>query len=1260
MNEFDVLNAPLGTGVCALIEANAGTGKTHNIQHLYLRFVLEQGCEPKQLLVVTFTEAATAELRDRIRSNLTAAEDEAETQTTNSTLEAATADTNTNSAAAAASAPVPVPAAPPDPTLRAIVARALATHDAATVRNRLRVALTAFDEAAIYTIHGFCQRTLSRHAFDGKLPFGSKLATSLDTLIHDTVADFFRREGALGALRNVKFSELLDHARIVLARGSRLRITTEPPTAHQPADATDSDTTSTAALSHSFFSNAERLLAKIKSIIHAADFPPEPKPGKEDRAQKIRAPLRALKDLLSSADSTATTTTSSPASAATPSAAFLLAYDHYAPALADFVATGTERKDFADLIASARCYLSLPRIAAFAALREYLADPATGFEARKHKLQIIGFDDLLNKTQAALHAPECPLACALRDTYAVALVDEFQDTDPVQYAIFETVFKHPASRLFMIGDPKQAIYSFRGGDIQAYLAAAAAAPPENRTTLSRNFRSEERLVTAVNAVFGVPDAFAEAGVSLTPSVCGRAPKLRLLLGGEPPACPLKIVRVNGGAGVYSKSELTRSRFPERAAAVLVAELLDDASAKISENGTSRPVAAADIAVLVSSNFEAVRTQEAFRRLAIPAVILKAGNIFATADAENLWHILSAIDAPNRGGLVRTALLTPFCGVSEETLLAATAGESAAFARHCETFAALREVWRTRGVAAALAAFVEKFDALAHAADAAGPACERRLSNFRHLCELLAKAEAENEPDPDALLRWLREKITGDTDTADAEAHEQRMESDRRAVAVLTVHKSKGLEFPIVFCPFAATLDISPPDNSSAPRQWVVHDPHTGGLVLPVSDEARDAWEPLHAREQLAEHLRLLYVALTRASCLCVLFAGNIKGRSKSTGLPSALNYLGQLHRGFSQGPEGFIAEPPLPGSDPFPCAAGEMLDVIETVDFSVLDPRLRDTTPRAADTDADELAPPPPKPNVRADIGVLSYTALAAHGDTALAASAATTAAPESAALPAAGGDDEAPAPRDPENRDPLPAGKSAGLCVHEILEKLDYHQFRAAPPSPATAAILERAATRHAFWKNGEKTARAKARRERLLAILANTLATTLPDAAFALRDIPFEDTLREWEFFFRVPANIPLRRFRDAGLTFKPSADFRHGHMTGIIDLLFRRDGRYAFADWKTDTLPDYGGAALRDAMISRNYLFQASVYAVALHRWLRQTLGSAYDFHRHFGGGHYLFVRGLPPAANAAATPTGVFRYAPTEDEIEQLSHDFCGPD
>ena len=1172
---FDISTAPIADGSRVLIEANAGTGKTYNIERLWLRLLLEKQLEPDQILVVTFTEAATAELCDRIRSIL----------------------------AEAAETP-PAPPLPPE--------------EAAARSARIAAARAAFDEAAIYTIHGFCKRALSRYAFESGAQFDTELLADDTPIIRETVADFFRAEAARGGIPGtLKFADLVAFAKLVISKPDAETI--------PPASSISEPIPPSIIDEPDISPHIEEIISKISAIKIEPGASGQSNAGRlNKRLEELWFPIHARRALAFS-DLAPLCVFLKGCKGNLPPEAFALkdALAAHQEIFAKIEAWQTAMKDYKTKRDE---YL---RLRVHDLLRAYLAHPEHGYEARKQRRQISTFDDLLVLMRDALAAgggASSPLAVSLRKQYRAALIDEFQDTDNVQFQIFDAIFnppslQSPAPIFYMIGDPKQAIYAFRNGDIHAYLSAASKVAPDSRFTLSRNFRSDATLVESVNALFRPAGAFIEDGITYEDSVRGAKPMARQLLRhGQPVSQPLQKIQLPPPADGSPLSGTAAGIQIIRETAARIAEMLDPASGwGIRDwglgagelNRSIRPLRLSDFAVLVSSHREGLGTQAALLKHGLQSTVCKSGNVFDSKDAAELFHILAAMESPSRATLVKTALLAPHFGATAQSLLALADSE---LAERQRGFAEHGAVWRAKGVFAALAALAESGPAPCPMLRlAALPGAERKLANFRHLAELLHHAERGQALNPSELLAWLRAQIAS-ADPAN-EDNTQRMESDGNAVRILTMHASKGLQFPIVFCPFLCVREAAVKKHTlyftvreaggdgSAPRQ-----------LIPIADEEKKRFKEDKQREILSEDIRLAYVALTRAENFCVYFDAFVKLAA--------------------------------------PCALRHILDraAVENTPSEFADPPPSERRAPAASAPQEELRPPPAPQGRAVDQAILSYSSLASHD--AHNTARADAAPPPSGKTDDAIGDDDfaapAPIPR-PRSQVPtllLPRGKNTGNCIHAILERLDY--TRAAPDK----TILANAAIRYGLAKRDEDNSEII---DALSRLIAATLAAPLPLSAsasaaaprFSLNQLPPADAIREWEFFAQVPRAIDLEPFRRMGLTFSDGA--RKGFMTGSIDLVFRRPengaARYCFADWKSDALPDYAPPALAAAMTEKNYLFQAIVYSAALHVWLRKAL-PGYDFDAHFGGGYYVFVRGACDTAAAS----GIYKFAPPRAQVE----------
>ncbi|MEP6955615.1 MAG: 3'-5' exonuclease, partial [Chthoniobacterales bacterium] len=475
-----------------------------------------------------------------------------------------------------------------------------------------------------------------------------------------------------------------------------------------------------------------------------------------------------------------------------------------------------------------------------AALRAEFFDYARA-QLRERKLarNLLSYEDLLTRLHEALFGPGGEeLALSIRERYHAALIDEFQDTDPIQYGIFSRIYRGSNAPVAYIGDPKQAIYGFRGADVFTYMTAARETP--RQFTLTTNWRSASRLVGAVNAIFSrqskpfLLDEIQFQAVAPSP----RADETPLLFDGEPEP-PFQLWTWDG------KEEL-----PEHVASEIVRLLAGPATIG------SDQLEPRHIAVLASTNAQAANVQEALRARRVPSVLYSSANIFISREAQELRNVLAAVVQPGHERLVRAALASDALGRTGNEL-DQLSRDDAGWESELLRFQLHHGIWRDRG-------FIQMLHQLAasHRVRQRLLGCpdgERRLTNFLHLAELLHTACVEQRLGMNGLVKWLGQQMQG-TAFADREEHELRLESDEKAVRIITVHKSKGLEFDVVFCPFAW--------SHSQPRA-TFHDPAADWrLTLDLSD--REAHKAEREREALAENLRQFYVALTRARHRCTM------------------------------------------------------------------------------------------------------------------------------------------------------------------------------------------------------------------------------------------------------------------------------------------------------------------------------------------------------------------------------------------------------
>jgi len=889
-------------------------------------------------------------------------------------------------------------------------------------------------------------------------------------------------------------------------------------------------------------------------------------------------------------------------------------------------------------------------------------------EQRKRRLAIMTYDDLLTRLRDILRGRDAKAAKErLRTRYDVVLVDEFQDTDPIQWQILDRAFGSQGVTLVLVADPKQAIYAFRGADVYAYLVAAATA--REHATLGLNRRSDQPLLDAFDALF----AGARLGHEDIVYRRVRAPSAHqeARLRGAPEAAALRVRVVHRAESSveltnygYAKARSARAHVARDLAADVV-RLLSSGATREHRSPDAEPtgeeaICPRHIAVLVRTHANAELICEQLQAARVPAVINGGGNVFATVTARAWLRLLEALERPASTIRARTAAATLFLGWSGERVATATEAEWEEVHRRLHRWS---RSLRDSGVAALTEAIIVTEDLASRVLAETGG--ERRLTDLHHLAQLLHHAASAERLGVTALRGWLAGRIA-DAGREDAEDERtRRLESDAEAVQVLTIHRSKGLEFPVVYCPFLWEPSYIPRE----PEPVFFHDPATGfRRTVDVGLEGR-AWSAhvrRHRDEQRGEDLRLAYVALTRAKHQAVIWwAGSYDSRNSP---------LGRLL--FVKGPEGDIA--PEGRSTPTDEAADERF-----ADLAAQAPG-RIGIERSALGMPSTWSPPGEPPvdlkAARFDRHLdlwwrrTSYSDITAEAHDALVASE-----PEQ---PVLSDEPEAPAPvpvgspgaaaLDAERSSLLgamPVGVAFGTFVHTVLEATD---FAAADLAAELADRVASAQLRRPL-ELGEPALIV----EGLRAAIETPLGPLL--GGRRLRDISRRDRLDELTFELPlVGGDEPSGR-----LTVRAIADMlrRHlppedpmaayaarledpslraqvrGFLTGSIDLVIRVDGpRFAIADYKTNwlgpadeplLLAHYRADAVAEEMSRAHYGLQALLYTVALHRYLRWRVDE-YAPERHLAGVFYLFVRGM-----AGDPGHGVFAWRPPGRLVTALS-------
>ncbi len=1281
---FDA-TAPLRDGT-VLLEASAGTGKTYTITSLVLRLVAEQAIDLERILIVTFTRAAAAELRGRVRSRLVAAV------------------TAVEHALAQGWSVLP-DGFPDDDVVRHLIVDGIERggDELAQRVQRLRGAMQGFDDATIDTIHGFCQRSLQRATPDVDVEPGAQLTEDVGEVLDDLVHDLLIRE-----LRSADpaWFRFVEDAGIgtdrVLAIARKLEGEPDLRVLPDPADLPDGDPHELWAAAVDRFRTAwaaegDQLVAWL--VEHASA-------GFQGTYYNRKRPAREADAITAWCD--APRPPIGEVAAVETSLAYV-ARSTMAERLQDPAALPTHLH----VIDAADDLLAVPKQLTTRLLLRLAAQLRDELPRRKAGLGVLSFTDLLVALDRALRseASRDAVRAGIRSRFDVALIDEFQDTDPVQWRIFEHVFGQGA-RLQLIGDPKQAIYGFRGADVHTYLAAKAQVPADARFTLPTNHRSDRRYLDALEQLFARRDIFGPDGVFAVDDIdfvrVGAAPgnqddRLRFDTGPRP-ALELRYVPRTLHAGpdgaVDDRAVLpvgwARPFLARTVAQEVVGLLQEQPSIRVGHRW--RPVVPRDLAVLVRTNEQAGRVQQELLDAGVPAVVGADDSVFSTPEATAIQRLFDALLQPSSDRRVRAALIGPILGRTASELVLQDGDDDAV-----ERLERWATAWRDQGTAAMLR---RAMDEARTAPRLLGqPRGERTLNNLTHLAELLHGAEAAGRLGPDGDAAWLREQRH--LDSSGTEERQLRLESDDDAVTVVTVHRSKGLQYPIVWCPYLWEGTLLFRDERHVLRFL---DPATDRLSLDLDADIDGPAKQRHIA--LAEHgswqeqLRLLYVALTRAQHRCVVHTGPFKGVGTSPlqrllygadfthdgGLPSKPtdpvgvtdeHLLGTLRELASDDVGVSEVEPPAEDVRWEPSGGAPVALAVRTFDRtldrswqrtsfsrltsrSIAGARTDEPTPdpHGADSLADDGSP--------ADEGRDHDHGVEVDADQLGADPPGRTVDPDASS--------EVTLAR-------FPRGAEPGTFLHELLEHLDF--TRADDPDAITAVVQERAPLANLAPLDDTGTAT-------LVDGIREVLTTPLGRAFDDIRlvDITRADRRDELEFDLPLAGGyrgdgraLDLHGLADAfaahasastaplaavaaRLRTSPARPAR-GFLTGSIDLVLRLpagggEQRYAIVDYKSNWLGgavdplrsvigDYHPHRLAQEMVTHDYVLQYHLYLVALHRLLRWRLGGSYDYDRHIAGVGYLFLRGMAGPDTPRAddgTPYGVYGDRPTRGLIEDL--------
>jgi len=1061
MNVFSSRNVELkGTKI---VEASAGTGKTYSIAVICLRLVLS-GVEIKEILAVTFTQAATAELKGRIMKFIHLA------------LIYLKGKDYKN-----------------DDDFDEIKEIVDSFEDRALLLKRMKKAYSGLDELSVFTIHGFCKRILSENAFESGVLFNMQLATDNDEVLTDAVQSFWRK--------NVP---------------------------DMPADVLE-------RISGEKWFDVSELKHLVKERLVFKDVKYMPDVKKDVVSWKEQKGLFGVGE-------------------------------------ADLCS------DLMTLLDELSLYCT-----------EYI-------DRERERTGILSFDDLLILLERTLEDKDRKklLVNTMKERYLAVLIDEFQDTDPLQYRIFNTFFGNGDHILFYIGDPKQSIYSFRNADIFAYLNAISQMPEEDRYTMNVNYRSTSRVVDGVTALFKMKQGhpFEIEGIDMPHVSAKDESENKLTFKGKPcNGIDIRFMRADSFSGYELsknasfkkkkiKVEPARSRAIDDMVFTIVEMLKDDSDYRIGND----KVKASNIAVLVDTNRDANTVRKSLSFYCVPVVTASNVSVYDSVEANDLLVISKAMANPIPGR-VKAALLTMFFRENIQ-YIQSLENDLEKMESWIFFFCELEEVWNQQGFLSAFNKFFNSYslsETLASQTDG-----ERALTNVSQLTELLHKYEQENLSSPGSTLDWFCGKIT---EAGSAEEEQLRLESDADAVNIVTIHKSKGLDYPIVFCPA-----MWKKAESSRNAYYMKYHDEDKSRVLSF-EKSSNYVKDMYRSETLSENLRLVYVALTRAKYNCTIYWGNIYGMGSSALANIFHGVIG--YRDFAK------------------CSDDNMLlDLINVEDSSKGSIKVRDelkTPNQRLFLRSDEkkyLTNRDVESEISATWSITSFSSLSYHAE----------------------GFSEVVDPelfeensREPKDVEPLddpgsihsfPAGAAAGTALHAIFEEID---FKSSDNLEIIGSVLERHNLRYSDSE------------EDMTPWVQNCVNSVLDSPVFEgknLRDVKPDEMLTEMEFFFEIDdlKTAKINKLFKGKISVPENT--ANGYIHGFIDLVFKLNGKYYIVDWKSNKLgerkEDYTDNRVIKEMKKHNYIFQYMIYASALDRYLSIN-SKSYKYEVDFGGASYVFLRG-----------------------------------
>lgn len=1176
-SEFDLASTQMLPGITVL-EASAGTGKTFAIVGLWLRLLLESNLSHDRILVVTFTDAAAAELRDRIYQRLVDASD-------------AISKGHTD-----------------DPFLSALLNRCRANDpDLKGASHRLNLARADFDEAPIGTIHGFCHRAQRSRAFEAGESFHQELTPDTSPLHLELVRDWWSRHLSSAPMLLVSWAgltakspkKLFELVKELDRRPEVRRLSASE--GGLPVDESAQMVLSLEKLRAEWKRDREVLYPLLIDRKEWASA------KKGSGSGTFRNQGLYLQSCLDGSDDPK---------------GYLELWNFSLSKIHSFA------KDATKLDLHSPWMQERQRLEE-AALRwssswefAFLDWAAQEIPRRQRQRRQFSYGDLLTRLRDALFRPGGEALChAIRGDFSAVLVDEFQDTDPVQWQIFQRLFAVPDHPLWLVGDPKQAIYGFRGADIFTYLDAVRVA--NRRYTLGVNWRAGGQLVRQLNQFWEFPSRpFVLPGIEFRATRAAPAKEGNTLTDADGTTAPVQIWTLPESEKTSGDKVVLQLA---KGVATEIVRLLRTGSRL-----ESRPLTPGDIAVLGESRnqLEVVATE--LRRCGVPSVVPTRERILETAEAAEFERFLAGIAALDREPMIRGALASDLVGLDGSALELLIQSEPA-WLEWLGRIKRWRDLWISYGPLAlfrqvatdcrSTARWLSRFNG------------ERLLTNYSHVAELLQLTATAQTLGPLGQIQWLTTQRKSSEDQLEDDT--VRMERDDDAVQLVTLHGSKGLEFPVVFCPFWQR-SVLPSSRHDPIKQVVVH-PRSGSseCIWDLGSARIDEHRVLARVEQLAENMRLLYVGLTRASRRLYLGWQLPQGSGSSLGWWLQGNSYSSAQAWLTDASK--PKKPEIGGLLHWAAEAGVPVREIPTA------PEHRWFPQHAT---GDSLGPRLFSTEISRRWRIASFSWLTAEGH--------DSPADRDPILQPVDADGEGRIlPLEPFSVLAFPRGREAGTCLHKVLELGCVEVWKA----DSTTAQIQNVLADFAISADFAPALATLLRNVETAPLTTESEPLTLGQSLIGERIVELEFNLPLASISSTDLVAVLRRHVQELPAGFLEAMEHLEfssveGGLRGFIDLVFRARDRFWIVDWKSNYLgkakSDYDQPAMDREMNARLYPLQALIYTLAVDRWLQLRL-PGYDYETHFGGVRYFFLRGIDPLQPGQ----GIFSLRPSA----QLIRDFA---